>query len=63
MSADLLSTDELAEMLGVPLSTVYGWNYTRTGPKVIKVGRRCRYRRSDVEAWLASHEVERRVMA
>lgn len=57
--SEIITASDLAAWLEVPLTTVYGWNYTRTGPKVIKVGRHCRYRRSDVEAWLASREVRR----
>ena len=48
----LLSPDELAEFFGVPLGTIYRWNYTSTGPRPIKVGRHVRYRESDVERWL-----------
>jgi excisionase family DNA binding protein len=43
---------QLAAWLGVPVATVYRWNYERTGPRFSKVGRHIRYRRADVEAWL-----------
>ena len=48
----LLSANELAEYLGVPIATLYRWNYMGTGPRAIKVGRHLRYRERDVEGWL-----------
>lgn len=52
MERDLLSPAELADLLGIPVGTVYQWNYRHVGPRKISVGRHIRYRRSDVEAWL-----------
>ena len=57
----LLSPKALAEFLDVPIGTVYAWNYSRSGPPAIKVGRHCRYRTSDVEAWLDANTKERSV--
>ena len=48
----LMTTEQLAEFLQVPLATLYQWRHKGTGPKGIKVGKHVRYRRSDVEAWL-----------
>lgn len=48
----LLSPQQLADYLGVPLATVYRWRYEGTGPRGMKVGKRVRYRRADAEAWL-----------
>jgi excisionase family DNA binding protein len=48
----LLSPQQLADYLGVPLASVYRWRYEGTGPRGIKVGKHVRYRRRDVEAWL-----------
>lgn len=50
----LLSPQQLADYLGVPLATVYRWRHESTGPRGIKVGKHVRYRRRDVEAWLES---------
>ncbi|MCU0269061.1 MAG: helix-turn-helix domain-containing protein [Acidimicrobiales bacterium] len=50
----LLTPEELAEELGVPVATLYQWRYRRTGPVVLRIGRHLRYRRDDVDAWLAS---------
>ncbi len=49
----LLSTKGLAEYLDVPVQTVNRWRYTHTGPPGYKVGRFVRYRRADIEVWLA----------
>jgi excisionase family DNA binding protein len=48
----LATVSELAEYLGVPVQTVYGWNTKGTGPKAIKAGRYVRYRWDDIERWL-----------
>lgn len=51
----LLSTEELAEFLGVPEQSVRKWRYLGTGPRGVKVGRHVRYRMSDVLAYLEQH--------
>jgi excisionase family DNA binding protein len=48
----LLSPKELAEYLGLPVGTVYAWNYRGAGPKPITVRRHVRYRESDIQKWL-----------
>jgi excisionase family DNA binding protein len=48
----LLSPQQLADYLGVPVATVYRWRYESTCPRGIKVGKHVRYRQQDVEAWL-----------
>lgn len=48
----MLSVEELAELMGVPPGTIYAWNYTGSGPPMIKVGRHARYRPADVDRWL-----------
>ena len=49
---ELLSTSELAELLRIPVSTLYNWRYNRLGPPGFRVGRHLRYRREDVDQWL-----------
>ncbi len=49
---DLLTTDEVADMLRVPVSTVRYWRHTGTGPKGFRLGTRVLYARADVAAWL-----------
>lgn len=52
-SGDLLTPDELAAKLRVKVGTLYAWRNRRTGPPSLKVGGSVRYRRSDVDEWLA----------
>ena len=49
----LLSINEVAEWLGVPVTTLYQWRTRGKGPAGIRIGRHVRYDRADVEAWLA----------
>lgn len=56
MVAKHLTIEDLSVRLGVPVPTLYRWNSRRTGPKYLKVGRHCRYRLVDVEAWEAARE-------
>jgi len=48
----LLTVEELASYLGVPVATLYQWRHRRQGPPGFRVGRYIRYRRVDVEAWI-----------
>jgi excisionase family DNA binding protein len=48
----LLSIDDLATLIQVPVKTVYNWRTEGKGPKGIKLGKHVRFRRADVEAWL-----------
>lgn len=52
LSTRLLSTDEVARLLVVPVTTLYTWRYKGTGPRAFKVGKHLRYRLADVIAWL-----------
>jgi len=54
----LLTADQLADLLQVPVTTLYRWNYVRTGPPVIRIGRHVRYSEEDVLSWLESHRGE-----
>ena len=47
--AELMTSQEVAELLGVPASTVREWGRKGTLPRV-KLGRHVRYIRSHVEA-------------
>lgn len=48
----LMSAQDVADLCGVPLGTVYAWNSRGTGPSRIAVGKHVRYRPEDVQAWL-----------
>lgn len=50
----LLSPDEVASFLSVPVKTLYQWRYKGVGPRGLRVGRHLRYRQHEVEAWLES---------
>src|SRR5205085_2082061 len=40
----LLSVDEVAEVLGVPVRTLHQWRHKGVGPLGLRVGRHLRYR-------------------
>lgn len=48
----LLTVEELADYLEVPVATVYAWRYRRQGPPGFRVGRHLRFRQGDVERWI-----------
>ncbi len=48
----LLTVEELADYLGVPVATIYAWRYRGEGPPGFRVGRHLRFRQSDVEQWI-----------
>lgn len=52
MADELLTINELARMLKVPVGTIHQWNYRRTGPVGFMVGRSLRWRKGEVEAWI-----------
>lgn len=53
-----LTSEELAERLGVPCETISYWRKIRSGPTFLKVGRHVRYRLADVVAWEKSRAVK-----
>lgn len=58
MEDQLVSPAELAEFLGIPVSTICQWRYRGQGPRGYRVGRHVRFRWDDIEHWLASHADE-----
>jgi excisionase family DNA binding protein len=54
-----MTEKRLAEYLGLSLSTVRRLRYTGTGPPVVWLGARPRYRRADVDEWLAAGGTKR----
>jgi excisionase family DNA binding protein len=55
VTADKLwSVQELADFLGVPVTTVYQWRSKRYGPVGLRIGKHVRYRPADVERWLTT---------
>ena len=51
MARGLLTAQDVADYLGVPLATLYQWRTKGTAPRAVKVGRHIRFRQEDVEAW------------
>ncbi len=54
---EYLTIPQLADVLQVPVATIYRWRHLGEGPRGIRVsGRHVRFRRSDVEAFLRERE-------
>lgn len=49
---ELLTLDQLSDLLQVPRSTLYTWRTSGKGPRALKLNGTLRFRRSDVDAWL-----------
>ncbi len=52
MGEPMLTPQELAAFLAVPVATVYRWNSEGTGPRRVRVGKHVRFRRADVDSWI-----------
>lgn len=54
-----LDTEQLAEYIATPVNTLLSWRKKPDGPgpRYYKLGRRVRYRRSEVDSWLASRAI------
>jgi len=51
---ELHTTEQAAELLGLSKNTLNRWRYTGDGPRFVKLGRAVRYRREDLDNWVAS---------
>jgi predicted DNA-binding transcriptional regulator AlpA len=49
-----LTPVDLADLLGVPVETVYQWRRRRIGPRGFRVGKHLRYDPEDVRIWVSS---------
>ncbi|MCP4968171.1 MAG: helix-turn-helix domain-containing protein [bacterium] len=49
----LVTIQELANSLGVPVATIYTWRYQHQGPPGFRVGKHLRFRWSDIDSWIA----------
>jgi excisionase family DNA binding protein len=59
----LLTTDEVAEMLGVPIQTLRQWMTKGMAPESFKMGRRRMFRLENVEAFVDQMEQAQREKA
>ncbi|MCZ2850014.1 helix-turn-helix transcriptional regulator [Modestobacter sp. VKM Ac-2978] len=55
MADRLLSAQDVATYLGVPVQTLYQWRVRGIAPRAVKVGRHLRFHRSDLDAWVERH--------
>lgn len=53
MAEKLLTLAEVADLLSVPIGTLYSWRHRGEGPRGYKMGRHVRYSRASVDAWLS----------
>lgn len=53
----ILTIDQAAAYLSIPKATLYTWRTRRAGfgPRAVKLGGCLRYRRADLDAWVAEH--------
>jgi hypothetical protein len=56
----LLTPDDLAAILVIPVGTLAKWRSQRTGPVALTIGNLVRYRLVHVNGWLAEREAEAR---
>ncbi|MGW0770265.1 helix-turn-helix domain-containing protein [Streptomyces sp. NPDC002676] len=52
MAATILTPTDVAELLGVPVETLYQWRRKRTGPPAFRVGRHLRYDPVRLRQWV-----------
>lgn len=56
MTTELITTQELADLMGWSIHTVYQRRYRGDSlPRSITIGAKIRFRREDVEVWLDEH--------
>jgi excisionase family DNA binding protein len=48
----LMKPSEVAEVLGVPVATLYNWRLRHVGPPALKIGRHLRYCAADLKRWV-----------
>lgn len=48
----LMTPEEVAEYLAIPVSTLYQWRTKGHGPVAVRLGRHLRWRRTEVDLWL-----------
>jgi excisionase family DNA binding protein len=55
---EILTTEDVAALLKVPVQTVYKWTQEGTGPPFYKIGKHNRYKLGEVMDWFDAHRDE-----
>lgn len=50
----LLNINELADYLGVPISTIYDWRTNGKGPRAYRFGKRIMFGVNDIRTWMGA---------
>ena len=58
--AQLLTPEDVSNLLGVPIGTLANWRYLGRGPLFVRLGRHVRYRSEDLDTWIEGCTVSRR---
>ena len=56
LPARLLSVQDVAELLQVPVQTIYAWRFQRRGPTPMRIGRYLRFDPADVARWMETRK-------
>ncbi len=49
-----IGIEQLASEIGIPVRTIYAWRTRSLGPRGATFGRHVRFKREDVDAWIAT---------
>ena len=52
----MVTTKELAELIGVPVATLNNWRSIGRGPRSFRLGRAVKYLVADVAAWIEQQQ-------
>jgi excisionase family DNA binding protein len=52
----LMSVQEVAELLQVPVKTIYQWRHRGEGPRPMRLGKYLRFDPADVAAWIEARK-------
>ena len=52
----MVTTKELAELIGVPVATLNNWRSIGRGPRSFRLGRTVKYLIADVTAWIEQQQ-------
>ncbi len=53
---ELMSPQQVSDLLGTPVETLHYWRWKGLGPISVKIGRAVRYDRADVDSWVAARK-------